>query len=117
MKVAFVVPFEFEWFFHDCRDIHHDAVAFEDNFLAKRITWHINWCRAMCEAGMDVTLFHLSQNGHTVRYYSHVEGIPMIRIPISGRDINSGENYSDILFEELDRYKPDRSVSACQGNR
>ena len=67
----------------------------------------MNWCRAMSEAGMEVILFHLSKYGRTVRYYTHQCGIPMIRIPVTGFDKRSGEEYSDILFEELDICKPD----------
>lgn len=107
MKIAFIIPFTFERFFHDCSGIHTDPAAFEDDFLAVRKTWHMNWCLAMSEAGMDVTLFHLSKYGRAVRYYRHSCGIPMVRIPVTGIDKATGEEFSDIMFNELSILKPD----------
>jgi glycosyltransferase involved in cell wall biosynthesis len=107
VKVAFVIPFSFEKFFQDCSYIHPDAELFEDQYLSKRITWHLNWCRAMTNAGIDVTLFHLSMYGKTVRYYKHSSGIPMVRIPVTGIDKVTGDEFSSLLFHELDSWLPD----------
>lgn len=87
--------------------MHLNPETFEDSYLTKRKTWHMNWCLAMSEAGMDVTLFHLSKYGKSVRYYRHDCSIPMVRIPVTGVDKDSEEEYSEIMFKELSIFNPD----------
>lgn len=111
MKIAFVIPFAFERFFHDCKEIHTNPEEFEDNYISKRVTWHFNWCLSMMNAGMEVTLYHLSKYGKSTRYYNHCSGVPIIRVPISWVGIGGHDEISFYLLKEIKKQNPDTIFS------
>lgn len=105
MKIAFVVPFAYEIFFHDVEELWNYSDDIEEGYLSKRYTFHINWCRALQIAGMEVTFYHLSYSGKAVKTYFHDCGIKMKRIPTNFRKGMKGISFR--LLKELSSDKPD----------
>lgn len=107
IHVAFVIPFAFERFFQDVKDKFDNADKFENEILSKRNTWHFNWCLAMQNAGMVVTLYHLSMHGKSVREYTHLNGIKIKRIPANYIGYFSGDEFSFSLLRQISTDRPD----------
>jgi glycosyltransferase involved in cell wall biosynthesis len=105
--VAFVIPFAFERFFHDVKELHNYPEKFEDEIICKRNTWHFNWCNAMKNAGMDVTVYHISMFGKSVREYRHYTGIKIIRVPANFKTSGTKNEFSIDLLKRLKQDNPD----------
>lgn len=107
IQVAFVIPFAFEKFFHYAYDLHNSPELFENSIISKIDTWHFNWCQAIKNANMNVTIYHLSMYGRCVREYTHKTGIKIIRVPINRILFSKKKEYSIHLLKRIKKDKPD----------
>lgn len=107
MKVAFVIPFAFERFYHDAKDLFPNPEKFENDVISKRNTWHFNWANALQLAGNDVTFIHISLYGKNVREYEHISGIKIIRVPTTFRITKLQSEFSVSLLKVISKIAPE----------
>ncbi|MBP7507405.1 MAG: glycosyltransferase family 4 protein [Prolixibacteraceae bacterium] len=107
MKVAFVIPFAFERFFHDAKALFSYPEKFEDEIISKRNTWHFNWANALSLSGNEVIFIHISLFGKKVREYKHINGIKIIRVPTTYRRSKLQSEFSVSLLRVISKISPD----------
>lgn len=107
IKVAFVIPFAFEKFFHFAKELRDNPIRFEDEIISQRDTWHFNWCKAMVSQGMDVTVYHISKRASEKRDYFHKSGIVIKRFPTSMNWLYRQTEYSNDMLRQIKRDQSD----------
>jgi glycosyltransferase involved in cell wall biosynthesis len=107
IRVAFVIPFAFERFFHDVTELNRNPDKFEDEIISKRDTWHFNWCLAMKDAGMEVTVYHISMFGKSPREYRHHTGIKIVSLPANFKTLKTKSEFSIDLLKHIKLDNPE----------
>lgn len=107
LKVAFIIPFAYENFFHFAKDLRNDSEEFEKEIISKWDTWHINWAKALQANNIDVIIYYISKSGNIQNTFQHKSGLLMKSFPASFKNVYSKNHISFQLLRCLGKDKPD----------